>query len=300
MLVAKEVDGIEMGVLSDGTPFLTGAGLAKACGVPRGVIYQRAIDWKDGKRDGKLARLLLDAGFDEPLMYTPLDGGRVHAYTDSVSTIVIEYYALDATPTNATARTTLRRLTRHGLRNFIYRAIGFDPRDVLPPGWREYRDRLTFNTAPPGYFSVFREMAEFLVRAIGAGLMLDSSTVPDGSVGKIWSNYWVECGLAASYGERKKHEHNFPPSYPQSLSNPQDIWVYPIDACGAFRRWLDEVYIPEKFPRYLSDKVKKKTMASALAMGLLAAVTPAKLTEGAEEDEEEEEEAPPRVARRAR
>lgn len=76
MLIAKEVDGIEMGVLEDGTAFLTGAGLASACGVGRGVIYQQAINWKDGKRDGKLAKMLIEAGFDGDLLYTPLDGGR--------------------------------------------------------------------------------------------------------------------------------------------------------------------------------------------------------------------------------
>lgn len=33
LLVAKEVDGVEVGVLDEGTPFLTGRGLAKACGL---------------------------------------------------------------------------------------------------------------------------------------------------------------------------------------------------------------------------------------------------------------------------
>ena len=43
--VAKEVDELEMGVLEDGTPFLTGRGLARACGVPPSAIIQQAATW---------------------------------------------------------------------------------------------------------------------------------------------------------------------------------------------------------------------------------------------------------------
>lgn len=285
MLVVKAVDGIEMGVLEDGTSFLTGAGLARACGVLRGVIYTRAGEWKDGKRDGKLARLLLEAGYDEPLLYVPLDGGRVHAYTDSVCTIIIEYYALDANPADTTARDTYRRFARNGMREFVHRAVGYDPRNIMPRGWREFYDRLILNTAPPGYFSVFREMSEFILRAAENRLVLDPKTVPDISVGQTWSNFWVANNLAAKYGERIDHEHNYPTNYPQSWSNPQDIWVYPIEACGAFRRWLDQVYVPEKFPAYLRGQVRKNVMTAATMMGLLAAVMPARLEERAETDD---------------
>ncbi len=46
-----EIDGIGMGVLSDGTPFLTGRGLARLCGVLEALTpteersLDRAIDW---------------------------------------------------------------------------------------------------------------------------------------------------------------------------------------------------------------------------------------------------------------
>lgn len=302
ILVAKEVDGLEMGVLEDGTPFLTGRGLARACGVAPSAIIQQAAAWASGRR-GALGKLLADAGYDEPSLYVQVETGgrRVNAYTDSVCTIVIAYYAFDADPPYPTAIKTSRLLMRGGLRQFIYRSVGYDPKTVLPREWQEYRDRLLLNTYPPGHFSVFREMSEFLVRAIQAGLMLAPSTVPDVSVGQVWSAYWIEHGLSATFGERQRHEHNFPSHYPQARSNPQDIWVYPIDAAGAFRRWLDEVYIPERFPKYLSDKVKKKTMAATMAMGLLAAVSPARLGEGTDEDEDgKDARVPLRATRRAR
>jgi hypothetical protein len=285
IIVAKVVDGVEMGVLDDGTPFFTGRGLAKACGVAPSAIIQQAATWATGRRN-TLGQLLANAGYDEPALFVEVvtGGQRVHAYTDSVSTIVIEYYAFDVTPSNPTAKDTSRRLMRGGLRQLIYRSVGYDPQIVLPPGWQQYRDRLILNTHPTGYFSVFREMSEFLVRAIQGGLILDSSTVPDISVGKVWGIYWINCRLAEKFGEREKYEHNYPLHYPQASSNPQDIWVYPIESLGEFRRWLDAVYIPEKFPKYLSGQVKKRTMASAVAMGLLAAVSPARLDENDEDD----------------
>ena len=40
-----EVNGLEMGVLSDGTPFLTGRALALLCGVHHRAIQDLTADW---------------------------------------------------------------------------------------------------------------------------------------------------------------------------------------------------------------------------------------------------------------
>lgn len=274
ILIAKEVDGVEMGVLDDGTAFLTGRGLAKACGVAPSAIIKQAGEWESGKRSGDLARLLVDAGYDEELLYIPLKDGS-HAYTDSVATLIIEYYALDVDKPQA--RVTARHLMRGGLRTFVYERTGYNPRAALSPAWQDFHDRLELVTAPMGYFSVFREMDEFILRAIRAGLRLGQDTVPDGSVGKIWGNHWKDALLDEKYGPRRRWEHNYPSRYAQALSNPQEIWVYPMEAMGAFHRWLHEVYVPDKFPAYLKGKVKNKTLASAEADKLLAAIVPAAL-----------------------
>lgn len=157
IVVAKEVDGVEMGVLDDGTPFLTGRGLAKACGVVPSAIIKQADAWASGRRNA-FGKLLADAGYDDDTLFIQVTTGgqRAHAYTDSVCTIAIEYYAFDADPPSQRAQDMLRRLARSGLRQFIYRSVGYDPKIVLPHGWQEYRDRLLLNTHPPGYFSVFR------------------------------------------------------------------------------------------------------------------------------------------------
>lgn len=40
-----EVEGVAMGVLNDGTPYLTGRGLAEMCGVHHSVIQDISSDW---------------------------------------------------------------------------------------------------------------------------------------------------------------------------------------------------------------------------------------------------------------
>ena len=283
IVVAKEVDGVEMGVLDDGTAFLTGRGLARACGVAPSAIIKQAAEWESGKRSGDLARLLVDAGYDEDLLYIPLTDGS-YAYTDSVATLVIEYYAHDVNKQQA--RVTARHLMRGGLRTFVYERTGYNPRTVLSPAWQDFHDRLELATAPTGYFSVYRELDDFILRAIRNGLRLGSDTVPDGSVGRMWSTHWKEASLDEKYGARRRFEHNFPDRYPQAQSNPQEIWVYPREAMGAFHRWLDESYVPDSCPAYRKGKVKNKTMASAEADRLLAAIVPAALKPGPGADDE--------------
>lgn len=280
MIVSRDPGGIELGVLEDGTPFLTGSGLARACGVPRGVIYERAADWAAGKRDGKLARLLVDAGFTGESLYVPItwQGSKAHAYPDSICTIFLEYYALDNS--NPTATQNYRVLARQGLRSYIYRQLNYDPARALPAKWRDFHDRLMLNRPPTGYFSVYREMTEFLVRAIQAGFVMDAHTVPDGSVGLTWAAHWNANGFAAKYGERLKFEHHYPDYYPQSRSNPQDAAAYPIVALGEFRLWLDNEYLPKKFPKYIRGKASQLGMDAAAVTQLLTAVLPEALPSG--------------------
>jgi hypothetical protein len=177
MIVAKDVGGIEMGVLENGTPFLTARGLAKACGVVPSAIIQQGKNWLDGERGSKLARLIQDAGFDEDSLYVVLDGNRGHAYPDNICTIIIEYYALDVGSPQAIS--VLRVLARQGLRSFIYSSVGYSPEAALPSKWNDFHARILLDQSPPGYFSVFKELAEFLLRAIRAGLVASGAKVPE-------------------------------------------------------------------------------------------------------------------------
>lgn len=275
IVVTKEIDGIEMGVLGDGTPYLTGRSVARFCGVHHNAILTQTAAWSGGERSNKFASVLADHGFDAPELFlrTRHEGREVHAYPEHVVMAFLEYYAFDAGRyCTEQAKQNYRLLARRTLREFIYRAVGYDPDSMVPEPWRQFHDRVTLNTAPPGFFSVFREISEMVVSSIRHGLKVDEHTVPDISVGKAWSTYWKDNGLAAKYGERTQHPHLFPDYFPQAASNPVDAYVYPLEALGEFRRWLESHYLPIKFPTYIQGKVKRGSLAPSVAELILAEV----------------------------
>lgn len=126
---------------------------------------------------------------------------------------------------------------------------------------------------PVGYFSVFREIADLVVHMIQSGCPLDDHTVPDSSVGSIWSTYWAENNMDEVYGQRQKHPHNYPDWFPQSAANPVQAWIYPVKALGDFRVWLYENYIKINFPKYIQGKVKKGVFLASRAELLIGAVS---------------------------
>lgn len=288
VLAANTVDGIEMGVLDDGTPYLTGRGLARAIGTTESTIRGQRDEWAAGKRDGKFAKLLASTGFDEPHIAIPVGtagANRFDAYPEPVVMAMLEYYAFEINKPEAIL--AYRKLARAGFRLFVYAALGFDPASLLQE-FQEFRDRLRLHALPDGYFSVFREMADLLLAAIQGGLRLGFKTIPDISVGKMWAKHWNDDELEKKYGPRILHEHYYPNYFPQSKSNPQDMNVYPLDALPDFRRWFKAVYIPERFPGYLDDKVRQGLLSQRTAKLLLDAVMPATLP-AARQDEGEDD-----------
>jgi len=65
--VEKDVDGIIMGVLENGIPYLTETGLAKICGVHRKTLYRVNKEW-DGRDDNtrtiKIKQILRDTNYN--------------------------------------------------------------------------------------------------------------------------------------------------------------------------------------------------------------------------------------------
>jgi hypothetical protein len=266
--VVKEIDGLEMGVLSDGRPFLTGRTLARLCGVVASAVINQAANWVSGKRDGRLAQLLTEAGIEQLYEVVDFPGspeGVAYAYTEDVCMIFLEYYAMDAREPTEQARRAHRMLARAGLRAYVYSTLGYAPERVVPGAWRHFHDRVTLHSAPIGYFSVFRESADLVIGAIRGGLTVDDHTVPDISIGKAWSAYWEKAGLEKHHGPRTRHDHNYPDYFPQAASNPQEIWVYPVSALGEFRIWMQRDYVPKNFKSYLGGKVAKGVLAASTA-----------------------------------
>jgi hypothetical protein len=256
--LTQEIDGVEMGILEDGTPFLTGRSLARLCGVVPSAVIKQADNWLSGNRSGRLGKMLVDGGHDADSLYikTSYKGREVHAYPDSVCMVFLEYYAFEVDgQASDVARKNYRTLARSTLRVFIYKALNYNPTRAVSDSWQQFHDRLLLNNAPTGFFSVFKEIADVILSAIKGGLRVDHETVPDISVGSAWARHWKVEKLAETFGERKQHPHLYPDYFPQSAMNPIDTNVYPNAALGAFRIWLQEVYLVLSFPRYLRGKV---------------------------------------------
>ncbi len=84
--------------------------------------------------------------------------------------------------------------------------------------------------------------------------------------------------MDAKFGERQKYPHNYPDSHPQSRANPHHSWCYPLAALGAYRVWLQDVYIERgKFAGYLDGKVKKGDLALSVAQLAITTLTPTAL-----------------------
>ena len=279
IVVERTIDDLDMGVLEDGTPYLNGRSLATLCGVAASTIIERSKAWDEEKQDGKLAKMLLGKGFNRKSLYTPLfnpsGAKKEHAYADDVCMVVLEYYAFEASPPNDTATKNFRTLASGGLRALIYGALGYDPKRSTLDRWKKYQDRLLLNSVPEGYFSVFREMNEWVVTGIQNELIVDENTVPDISIGKAWGTHWGAVCLEKKYGERVKHPHTYPDYFPQAAANSHiEAWIYPLLALGEFRVWMQKKYIPAKFPQYLASKVAQKSLSASTRDLILKAVRP--------------------------
>ncbi len=264
LTVAREVeiDGVQMGVMSDGTAYLTGRGLAAMCGVVHSVIQDLTNDWESEQSKPRgivIANLLHDAGYEGPLFIPINVDGSIHfAYPDVVCTALLEYYAFEAKPTRETALKNYRLLARSSLRAFIYVQVGYDPTNRIPECWKKFHDRVSLihPKVPAGYFIIFKEMAA------------------DISVGIHWGNYWKEIDGENKHGQRIKYEHNYPDYFPQSASNPQHPWAYPDAALPNFRAWMRKTYLAEKLPDYLEIQEKKRGLPPSIRSLILEAVVP--------------------------
>ena len=171
-----EIDGIGMGVLSDGTPYLTQRGLAKMCGADPAVIRRLANNWQAERRKPrgrKIDNLLAGQGHSGDSLYLKMiiDGTEVNAFNDAVCMAILEYYAFESDQgENPTAVRNFRILARYSFRSFIYNRCGYDPEKLIPDSWKNFHERVLLNDqVPVGYFSIFREIADLVIHMIQSG-----------------------------------------------------------------------------------------------------------------------------------
>lgn len=274
-----ERDGIEMGVLENGMPYLSESGLARMCGIARKTLSSLATSWEEEKnkpRGKYIQTQLLEAGYTEPHLYISceIDGRPINAYTEPVCLAILEYYAFESSDAKKEAQKAYRTLARVTFREFVYKAVGYSPETKLLDSWKHWFDRVDCveNAVPEGYFCVFSEIAPIIVPMIKVGLIITDKVIPDISVGTLWSKHWEERHLDETLGKRIRYFHNYPKYYRQSLSNPQKAWAYPETALPLFRAWLRQ-YVSDKFPRYLLTKVKTGFITEANADLAIEALT---------------------------
>jgi hypothetical protein len=275
-----EVNGVGMGVLNDGTPYLTGRGLARMCGIAQNAMFELTNYWSSSPlrpREAKIKEILKQQGleFNSPFLPIEKDGVTHYAYPDAVCMAVLEYYAFEAgSNCKPQAQHNYRLLARNTFREFIYRQVGYEPRRAMEKIWRQFHDRvaLIYDSVPHGYFSVFKEAADIIVTMIRSGANIGAAFVPDISIGQHWGTYWRDNGLELIHGQRGQYEHNYPDYFPQSPSNPQLAFCYPDAALPTFRRWIREVYLKEKFPAYLSSKGRQGALPSPVSAIAIAAI----------------------------
>lgn len=260
--IQRDVNGIEMGVLENGIPYLTQRGLSGITGIARFAIQGITKEWEDHWNDEVLGKdrisffkeYLNSKGFNEPKLYIEsIQSGVTHfAYPDIVCMAFLEYYAFESKADSSKALENYRRFAAYGLRTFIYDALQYVPVDR----WKYYNDRVSLlkDSSPVGYFTIFKETTGLIVDLISADLTVNDKTLPDISVGQIWAAYWKANSLEATFGARIPYEHNYPDYYPQALSNPQKPSAYPDAALPVFRQWFRQSYLPTKFPQYILKK----------------------------------------------
>lgn len=279
--VERDVGGVGMGVLSDGTPYLSQRGLAVMCGVQNAHIGTISSQWNEADlkpRIVSIRTILEKSGATAATAHIEIfHGGRTHyCYPAEVCLAVLEYYAFDAgVNCQPQARDNFRVLAGSKLRELIYSQVGYDPTGA--DRFKDWHERISLNhqSAPKGYFSVFNEAHTIIYELIIAGAVVGPKTVVDGSIGTYWSKHWEENGLERLFGQRRQFPHRFPDSHPQARCNPQTAWCYPVAALGAYRTWLQETYLEGgKFATYLKGKVSKGHIAPSVAQLCLSSVVP--------------------------
>jgi hypothetical protein len=281
--LTKDVNGIGMGVLSDGTPYLNQRGLAALCGVQNAHIGTISSQWGDDDkpRIKTIQSNLAKAGFTSAAAHIELThGGQLHyCYPAEICLAVLEYYAFDAGANcQPEARDNFRLLAGSKLREMIYSQVGYDPAHLKRfDKWHE-RIALNYQSAPKGFFHVFNEAHTVVYEMILAGADIGEKNVVDISIGQHWSKYWTDNDLTSVYGARAKYPHCYPDSHPQSRSNPQESWCYPLAALGAYREWLQDIYIEGgRFSAYLKGKVSRGDLAPSIAQLAIAALVPVQI-----------------------
>ncbi|MEM9767284.1 MAG: hypothetical protein AAF892_05325 [Cyanobacteria bacterium P01_D01_bin.71] len=261
-----EISGlpIEVGVLPDGTPFMSGRELARACGISNSTLVgwgEVAPQLGDRHRAGKLAELLATYRYEGDRLFMRLPDGaqfagrtNVSVYPYQVCLAFLDYYAFEAS--KPAARDSLRLLNEKQLPQSICAAIKEPlPKDPLQqtisPQLDPFRHRPLRNGIPVGYFEVGQVLAEDFAPSAPLTELRNARFI---NIDKAWNRYWNIQQLSQQYGDRLAM-----PQHPLNDWARTQQYVYPAAASKVFQEWLVLHYLPDRYPSYLQRKWKQIT-----------------------------------------
>ena len=244
------------------------------CGVENAHIGTISSQWNEPEQKPRIKDIksvLETSNLSYPSAHIEIvHNGRTHyCYSADICLAILEYYAFDAGANcQPQARDNFRILAGSKLHELIYSQVGYDPTRKHLQRFEKWHERIALNyqSAPRGYFHVFNEAHTIIYELIQAGADIGEHFVVDISIGQHWAKYWADNDLESEYGDRDKYSHRYPDNHPQARSNPQVSWCYPLAALGAYREWLQAVYIEGgKFASYLQGKVKRGELPPSIA-----------------------------------
>lgn len=96
---------------------------------------------------------------------------------------------------------------------------------------------------PPGTWCVFGEIGKLMRDLEAKQIPLHDRATIDISIGQTWCHWLRTNGKDTNF---QQYVHSYPDARGEQPAN-----VYPFDLLGEFHQWLQDTYIPEKFPEYV-------------------------------------------------
>lgn len=248
----SEADGFEMGVMSDGTPYLTASGLAYICGTARSNIITLVNDWQNQRllpRGQSISQIIQRNGGNPTAdLHTAIKvrGITYHAIPADFCMAVLEYYAFESRSDAETARDNFRNLAAQSLKEFIYKRTGYKATGALPAHLVRYTKNRS--KIPYTHFSMLNEITLSLIAPLEeAGYTLPENLVPDISEGKLFCK-WLRENRGIEPGDFPMYNHEYPDGrvYPAKL--------YPVEYLEDFRKHFHEVWLTQKAGKYFGER----------------------------------------------
>lgn len=118
---------------------------------------------------------------------------------------------------------------------------------VFHPYQRVWYERLKLfeqkTKLPSGTWCIFTEIGQLMRDLEAKSVQLHDQATIDISIGRAWCHFLRKEGNETEW---EQYTHHYPDKRGEQLAN-----VYPFELLGKFRQWLQDTYIPDKFPEYV-------------------------------------------------